>query len=348
MKRQRVKIKKSEIEEIAEEIEKEAFAAPKEKVSLRFDRVISTGSTLVDLSISGSRIRGGGIPGGALVEIFGRSGSGKTSLLMELVSSAQHHGGDARVRDPESRLDQEYSEIYGVSIHSKNFDYARPNTVEELFDDLYTWTDLPDAINIFAADSIAALSTDMEMEQGDKRGQRQALEFSKNLRRCARKIGEKDRVVVFTNQVREGEFGEKTPCGRAMEFYGSLRLQITQQKKIMVEKKTPYGTTEERAWGIESKTYVRKSSMDDPYREAPVFIKFGYGVDDIRGNLQWIKDRKKDTMYDCITKKYQRLDSAVRYIEENDFQRDLRERTIDLWLEIESLFKEERKPKVRF
>jgi hypothetical protein len=33
--------------------------------------VISTGSTLLDLAISGNRIHGGGLPGGIMVEIFG-------------------------------------------------------------------------------------------------------------------------------------------------------------------------------------------------------------------------------------------------------------------------------------
>jgi len=39
-------------------------------------RVISTGSTLLDLAISGGRIRGGGLPLGILVEIFGPPGCG--------------------------------------------------------------------------------------------------------------------------------------------------------------------------------------------------------------------------------------------------------------------------------
>mgnify|MGYP006961769342 CR=1 FL=1 len=32
-------------------------------------RIISTGSTLLDLAITGGRVRGGGVPGGILVEI---------------------------------------------------------------------------------------------------------------------------------------------------------------------------------------------------------------------------------------------------------------------------------------
>ena len=49
-----------------------------------FETVISTGSTLLDLAISGKRVHGGGLPSGILVEVFGPSGSGKTVLLSEI------------------------------------------------------------------------------------------------------------------------------------------------------------------------------------------------------------------------------------------------------------------------
>ena len=44
--------------------------------------MVSTGSTLLDLAISGTRVRGGGYPGGILVEIFGASGTGKNCYVM--------------------------------------------------------------------------------------------------------------------------------------------------------------------------------------------------------------------------------------------------------------------------
>ena len=38
---------------------------------INMEQVLSTGSTLLDLAISGKRVRGGGVPGGVLMEIFG-------------------------------------------------------------------------------------------------------------------------------------------------------------------------------------------------------------------------------------------------------------------------------------
>ena len=91
---------------------------------LSFDATLSTGSTLLDLCISGGKCAEGGIPGGIVVEIFGRPGSGKTAILAELFASAQSKGGDAMFKDPEARLDKEYAKIYGVRLDAKN--YSRP------------------------------------------------------------------------------------------------------------------------------------------------------------------------------------------------------------------------------
>ena len=64
--------------------------------------MISTGSTLLDLAISGGRKRGGGLPGGILVEIFGPSGCGKTVLLCEIAGGVQRQKGKIMFRDPEA------------------------------------------------------------------------------------------------------------------------------------------------------------------------------------------------------------------------------------------------------
>ncbi len=45
----------------------------------------------------------------------------------------------------------------------------------------------------------------------------------------------------------------------------------------------------EKVIGINVTIKAIKSTVDDPYREAPVRIIFGYGIDDIRANLEYIK-----------------------------------------------------------
>lgn len=313
----------------------------------RFNKVVSTGDTRLDLALSGKRVKGGGLPGGILIEIFGPEGSGKTAIASEICASAQSKGGDVRFRDPESRLDKEYTSIYGIDIQSKFFDYSRPETVKELFKDHKEWEPEEDEINVFAGDSIAALSTEMEMEDEDKRGQKQAKEFSQNLRKNARSLARQNVLTVFTNQLREGEKGETTPGGRGIRFYASARLRVAQTELIWREKKLKSGVKVKKAIGIVSTCYVKKSTIDEPYRMCDIYIIFNYGIDDIRGNLQYMKDMTKDSMYDCFGKRFHGIDAAIDYIEKNKLQNKLKKQVIETWEEIQKMFETNREKKSR-
>ena len=337
-------------------MQKSAELEPLGDIVIDWKDTLSTGSTLLDLAISSGRKRGGGVPGGILMEVYGRSGSGKTSLLSELCGAAQARGGDIMYLDPEARLDDEYAKTYGVSIPEKA--YHQPDTVSEMFAHFNNWK--PDgkkgAINVVAADSLAALSTELELEKGDKMGMRRAKEFSQELRKYARKINKNKWILACSNQVRQGDYGDVTPGGRAVEFYSSLRISVNQVKKLFKEKKHKWvdgdgvkheGKIIKRAFGIESHCVVTKSSIDKPYRDVPIYIIFDYGIDNIRGNLQWLKDTLGLSKYRAVDKEYQRMDLAIDYIEENDLEGALDDMVIDLWNEVEATFTHRRKPKNR-
>lgn len=314
--------------------------------NVNMDSVISTGSTLLDLAISGKRRRGGGMPGGIVVEMFGPSSSGKTAVLTELCTSAQLKGGNVKFLDPEARLDKEYARIYGMELSKE--DYERPDTVEEVFDCIQKWSpEDPSKINIIGADSLAALSTELEVTKGDKMGMKRAKEFSTGFRKTARMITKNNWIIACTNQIRQGDYGETTPGGTAIAFYSSVRLRIRQigpiEKAVTLKKKKV-----KKIIGIESSVYIKKSSVDDPYREVPIYIIFGYGIDDIRGNLQYCKDMNENTTYICPDgKSYQSLNMAIQWVEKEGLEIQLKEQTINLWEEIEAKFTMERKPKKR-
>jgi RecA/RadA recombinase len=299
------------------------------------------------------------MPGGILAEIYGGSGSGKTAVLMELAASVQEKGGETRICDPEARLDKEYAQIYGTELNKDN--YFRPKTVGNYTNDKGKITEYglegyitewepsnPNVINLLGADSIAALSTTMEMEQGDKRGQRKAKELSELCRKTAVLIADEHKLVVFTNQVRDGENGPITPGGHAVPFHSSLRIACNQKKKIEKVKKNSSGAEVKKVVGIESELFIRKSSVDDPFRSCMMYLMFGIGIDDIRGNLQYLKDMEKLASYDAITKSFARLDPAIKHIEDNDLEDQLRNAVIEVWEANEKLFKLNRKKKRRF
>jgi len=346
------KIKRTK--ELSEEIKESILSPIKKPALVRFDKVISTGSTLLDLAISGTKVNGGGIPGGIVVEIFGPPGSGKTCILAEILGNAQRKGGDIHIDDPEARLDKEYAEIYGVELN-KEKNYARPDTVTEMFKGIIEWEPKPeieDALCIRGEDSLAALSTNMEMEGEDKRGQRRAKEFSEGLRKTCRIIANKNWLIVCTNQIRTGDSGNNTtPGGFGIPFYSSLRIQINQAfPKWRLTKTESVGSKKdlEKVIGVRSTCKITKSTVDAPFRECDIYIVFNYGIHDIWGNLQWQKDMTGATRYMAVDKEFQSVEKAIKHIEENNLEIQLRENIINLWEEIENKFNIERKPKVRW
>jgi RecA/RadA recombinase len=334
------KKKKEELEEI-----NEGFNPTKPN----WKHVISTGSTVLDLAISGGRVETGGIPTGILVEIAGDSGSGKTGILTELCASVQAMGGATRFADPEARLDKEYAQITGATIYDE--DYFRPKTVTELFALLNEWETNPELPNVFAGDSLAALSTDMEMESEDKMGMRRAKEFSQELRKHCLLLHERNVLLACTNQIRTGNNNTKvTPGGNAVPFYSSLRLfcQPTfQGSKIEVKKKIR-GVDQTSIIGIKTQVTCRKNSLDNPFRKADIYVIFGYGVDDVRGNLLFLKENKKDSRFLIGEKDLgATINKAISMVEEGDLEDDLRQETIMLWNEIQEAFNVQRKRKKR-
>lgn len=331
---------------LAEQVKEQTKEAPitveTKKVQWENVKIVSTGSTLLDLAISGGRIYEGGIPCCILCEVYGPAGSGKTAILSEVGASAQIQNGDIMYMDPEARLDEEYSRIYGIELTKKN--YYRPDTVTKIFALLKEWETEKTGPKVALTDSLAALTTDLELDTGDKMGMRRAKEFSQGLRVNARLIS--TMLLLCSNQERDSDNGTVTPGGRAIPYYASLRIRIRLKEKIEVEKKLENGVKVKKAIGINSECFISKSTIDDPYRIAMVPIVFGYGIDDIRGSLQFLKDMKKTTSYACPNgKSFMGMEQAIKNVEENNLVADLKEETIIIWHEIEDLFKANRERK---
>ena len=159
--------------------------------------------------------------------------------------------------------------------------------------------------------------------------------------------------MVASNQVRvnvdAGAYGQKytTPGGEAIGFYASVRLRMNRAEKIKKEVKVA-GKVVKQYIGIEVLVEVFKNSVWKPYHTATVIILFDYGIDDIRANLQYIKDFTKNTTYTVDDIKVgNSMEEAIKYVEMNELAEKLKDQVIDLWESIESKFETERKPKQR-
>ena len=324
---------------------------PIEELKGNFDTVISTGSTLLDLAISGGRIRGGGLPGGILVEAFGPSGSGKSVLLSSIGGNIQRQGGDLMFYDPEARLDFAFSAMFGLKIKEDN--YLTPDTVTEVFEAVRKWK--PKGNNVvhgIMTDSLAALSTDSEIEGNDAFGARRAKEMSEQARLTCREIKNKNYLMVASNQVRENigatmyQPKTKTTGGMAIGFYASVRLQFANPKEI--KKEIIFnGVKIQKTIGVETNVKVFKNSIWKPYESAPLTLIFDYGIDDVKENLQFLKDFKKTSTYTLGGEKLAvSIEESIQIIENSGCEDVLKNEVIDLWTLIQEEFKSERKPKL--
>lgn len=339
------------VRQVERSVEKKA--EPESELKGNDELMISTGSTLLDLAISGGRKRGGGIPGGIMVEMFGPHSSGKTMMLCEIAGDVQRKNGAVSFHDPEARLNLEFAKLFG--LRSEEIEYSRPDTIHELFAAIREWKPSGSgAVNGVFADSLAALSTEMEMKDEDKMGARRAKEFSEECRKTCRMIEDRNILLVCSNQIREtiGEmFGPKTksPGGQAIGFYSSLRLKFNYPKKIVAEKTLKSSDVKvKKTIGTITEVEVFKNSLWQGYHSAEVYFLFDYGIDDIRANLDFVKTNTKDSVYRVDGEKVgQSLERSIAVVENDRLELKLKEQVIDLWEEIEAQFSPNRSAKRR-
>lgn len=216
----------------------------------------------------------GGFPRGRIVEIFGPEGTGKTTLALEVVASAQRQGGKALFVDVEHAFSPEYAKNLGVNIDE--LIVSQPDYAEQALEIIDTFV-RSGAIDVCALDSVAALVPKAELagDMGDSFMGVQARLMSQALRKLSGSISKSKTCMIFINQLREKigvVFGnpEVTPGGRALKFYSSVRLDVRRVESITGE--------DNEHTGNRIRIRVVKNKVAPPYREAIVDLIYGLGV----------------------------------------------------------------------
>ena len=126
-----------------------------EATSMSID-VISTGAIGLDIAIGI-----GGLPRGRIVEVYGPESSGKTTVALSCVASAQKDGGIAAFIDAEHALDPVYAKALGVDVD--NLIISQPDTGEQALE-IAEALIRSGAIDIIVIDSVAALVPKAEID----------------------------------------------------------------------------------------------------------------------------------------------------------------------------------------
>jgi recombination protein RecA len=187
--------------------------------------VIPTGSIALDVALGV-----GGLPRGRIVEVYGPESSGKTTVALHAVASAQAAGGIAAFIDAEHALDPEYAKALGVDTDALLV--SQPDTGEQALE-IADMLIRSGSIDLIVIDSVAALvpKAEIEGEMGDTHVGLQARLMSQALRKLTGGLNTTNTTMIFINQLREkiGVFfgsPETTAGGKALKFYASVRLDI--------------------------------------------------------------------------------------------------------------------------
>ncbi len=272
---------------------------------------LSTGSLSLDLALGI-----GGIPRGRIVEIYGPEASGKTTLALHAVASAQKSGGDAAYIDVEHALEPAYARALGVDIDSLLI--SQPDTGEQALDIAESLV-RSGAVDVVVIDSVAALipRVELEGEVGDTVVGALARLMSQAMRRLAGAISKNNCTVIFINQLRQKigvMYGnpETTPGGLALKYYASVRIDVRRIETLKVNGEMV---------GNRTRAKVVKNKVAPPFREAEFDIMYGEGISkigeiiDLGAKLELID--KAGAWYTVAGQRIQGRDGVKQFLTEN-------------------------------
>jgi recombination protein RecA len=255
--------------------------------------LIPTGSWIVNYLIGDGTLKGkpGGFPRGHIVEVFGDESCGKSTLALSAIREAQNLGGLGVLMDFERTFHADYAERMGISTEKNKLIVLQPDHFEggaRLIKDSLLMKPF-----IIVADSVSAMTPKQMLEGAVDEATGiglQARLMSYFLSHISKFLKESNTCLLFTNQLRsvikktkfDGGPDEESSGGRALKFYASVRLLLKKSKVERLNVKSRLtGAEGKEPINVTIKATVVKNKIDKPYLSAPIYIRFGEGIDNV-------------------------------------------------------------------
>ena len=288
------------------------MAKPDDTSPIKGEDLLSTGSTLLNLAMSGRPT--GGHCKGCYTFVLGDSGAGKTIMALTTLACASINSNFDDYRlihdDVENgnkfdiprlfgekladRLEPPALDSEGSAKHSK--------TIEDFYFNLLDALD-GDKPCIYILDSMDSLSSEAELkklktnkskwkrgaELEGSYGDGKAKKNSEMLRGIVKKVEETKSILIIINQTRAlmnaGPFQEPDTWsgGRALKFYAHIMIMIKQGMKI---KKDING--KQRSIGTHLIFKLKKNRLTGQLHDGQCPIFWSYGMDDIGSCIDWL------------------------------------------------------------
>jgi recombination protein RecA len=233
----------------------------------------STGSLTLDLALGL-----GGLPRGRIIEVFGPSMAGKTTLCMLYLAEVQRADeGYTVFVDAEHAFNTKLAIEYGIDLDK--LIYVNAQTAENAIDTIESLV-RSGQVRAIVVDSVSALTPSKVAESSMEQNTIALLArlMSTAMQKLNGPVYNHDTTLVFINQLREkpGGFspGPGTPTttsgGRALPFYSSVRLNV---------RMGDYIKEKDEIIGHIMKVKVVKNKVGVPFKEASFSLIYGKGVD---------------------------------------------------------------------
>ena len=176
------------------------------------------------------RALGGGLPRGRIVELFGPSSSGKSTMALQVVARLQRFGSTAAWIDAEHTFEPSYAAALGVVID--RLPVAQPDSAEQALE-IARQLAQSRAVELLVIDSAAALVPSLELETGlgTSGPGLPGRVLASGLRRLSTALARTDTSLLVLNQIRsrmdpsEGE-AETSAGGAPLKLHAALRIVL--------------------------------------------------------------------------------------------------------------------------